>query len=159
MNSSEFIGYLKDYPFLLERFLGTFSIDTLPKYFKLRSFCFCNTDTSEGVGKHWLCFVKTEKNCIECFDSLGIDENKKDLLSKYCKIRNVKEIEYNETQFQTSTSSTCGYFVLYFAIHRMHNLDLTFDDILEDIFSFNLTINEEKVQQFCDELKKTNDNG
>ena len=159
MNSSEFENNLEDYPHLLQFFVGIFSIDTLPRYFKLRTFCFCNTDTSEGMGKHWLCFVKTEKNSIECFDSLGIDETKKNLLLKYCKIRNVKNIEYNETQFQTITSSTCGYFVLYFAIHRMHNLDLNFEDVLEDIFSLNLIDNEEKVKEFCDTLKNTNHNG
>jgi hypothetical protein len=34
----------------------------------------------------------------------------------------------------------------------MHNLDLSFEEILEDIFSVNLNENENIVTSFCDEI-------
>jgi hypothetical protein len=34
----------------------------------------------------------------------------------------------------------------------MHNLDLSFEEILEDIFDHNPITNEEKVSQFCANL-------
>jgi hypothetical protein len=36
----------------------------------------------------------------------------------------------------------------------MYNLDLSFNDILEDIFSENLDLNETKVKSFCDDILK-----
>jgi hypothetical protein len=151
MQGSELIKVIEKFKSLHNRFLGVFSIDTLPQKIKLNTFCFCNTDTSQGSGKHWLCFVKTSKKSIECFDSLGIDDNKQKLLRDYCNFVNTFEIDYNETQFQDSDSSTCGLFVLYFAIHRMHNLDIDFEEILDEIFTFNTLENEKMVKYFFEE--------
>jgi hypothetical protein len=36
----------------------------------------------------------------------------------------------------------------------MFNLDLTFDELLEEIFSNNEDENETKVKKFCDEVLK-----
>ena len=127
--------------------------DTLPKTIRLRQFCFCNTDTQSGKGKHWLCFIRSHKNYIELFDSLGINSEKNLLIKNYCKF-NVKEIVFNESQFQESTTNSCGLYVLYFAIERMHNLDMSFEEILEEIFESNLKDNEQKVKQFCEDIIK-----
>jgi hypothetical protein len=35
---------------------------------------------------------------------------------------------------------------------RMHNLDLTFEELLEDIFSDNLDDNENQVKLFCENI-------
>ena len=95
--------------------------------------------------------MRSHKDYIELFDSLGIDEEKHSLITNYCKFR-TKKIIFNEDQFQDSTSDSCGYFVLYFVFERMHNLDLSFEDLLEDIFNHNHIENEEKVKQFCEEI-------
>ena len=39
----------------------------------------------------------------------------------------------------------------------MHNLDLSFEEILHDIFEEKTKINEEKVVLFCEEILKNND--
>ena len=62
----------------------------------------------------------------------------------------MKKLIYNEGSFQDANSDTCGKFVLYFAIERMHNLDLTFEEFLEDLFEINNLKNEEKVKKFCE---------
>ena len=151
MQSSEFNNYFNTFPHLKNHFIGVFSINTLPKSIKYRKFCICNTDVQSGNGKHWICFIRTDKNSIELFDSLGIDSEKKLLISKYCKFQ-VKEIIYNETQFQADFSDTCGLFVLYFLIERIFNLDLSFHDLLRDIFDEDVLKNEKKVIEFCDSV-------
>jgi hypothetical protein len=117
MQGSEFQHYFEKFPELQKHFIGVFSIDTLPKTLKQRTFCICNTDTKNGIGKHWLCFVKTDKSSVECFDSLGISSEKKKLLSNFCHF-NAKYVTFNETQFQRNDSSTCGLFCVYFLLER-----------------------------------------
>ena len=76
-----------------------------------------------------------------------MDAGKKELLQKYCRF-STKKLLFNEDAFQDINSDTCGKFVLYFGIERMHNLDLTFEEILEDLFEIDQLKNEEKVKQF-----------
>ena len=79
---------------------------------------------------------------------------KKNLLLKYCKFQNTKDLEVNLTQFQSTNSDTCGFFKLYFLFHRMHNLDLDFETLLAEIFDVeNLEQNEAEVKSFCNSLK------
>jgi hypothetical protein len=151
MQSSEFINYFKSFPNVKNHFLGVFSINTLPKSIKHRKFCICNTDVESGNGKHWICFVRSNKDTIELFDSLGIDDEKKKLITKYCTF-NAKEIIFNETQFQADFSETCGLFVIYFLIERIFNFDLTFEELLHDIFYDDKLKNEKKVIEFCSEI-------
>ena len=153
MQSSEFENYFIGYPFLKKHFKGTFSIDTLPKSLKNLDFCVCNTDVSTGVGIHWFFILKSSKNSIEVFDSLGIDPEKEKNIETYFKFRGIKSIQFNESVFQNQESNTCGLFVIYFIWQRMFNLDLTFDDILEHIFDPQVDFNELKVKQFCEKLK------
>jgi hypothetical protein len=117
MQGSEFEIYFEKFPELKKHFLGVFSIDTLPKKIKNRTFCICNTDVHNGLGKHWICFLKSDKSTIECFDSLGISADKKELLLKFCKF-NAKHLHFNLTQFQENDSSTCGLFCIYFVLER-----------------------------------------
>ena len=153
MQGFEFQQYFDKFPNLRKHFRGIFAIDTIPTILKDREFCICNTDKSSGNGIHWFCFLRNSKLTIECFDSLGIDTEKKSILQSKCKFKNINCIHFNETVFQNSKSSSCGLFTIYFIIERMHNLDLSFDEILEDIFDEeDLETNENKVKKFCDNI-------
>ena len=95
------------------------------------------------------CFVRTSKETIECFDSLGVNDEKKQTLKSSCKFKGIKEMIFNETQFQSDVSDTCGLFSIYFIVERMFNLDLSFEEILSDIFDpENHLENENKVKEF-----------
>ena len=154
MQGFEFHRYLNAFPMLKKQFKGIFSIDTLPKYIKFRQFLICNTDQSTGSGIHWFVLIRNSKYCIECFDSLGISSHKKDQLEKYCKFRGIRELEFNETPFQPTNSDSCGLFVVYYICHRMHNLDISLKEILEEIFDDKSEEkNEEIVQQFCSNIE------
>ena len=96
---------------------------------------------------------KNSENSIGVFDSLGIDSQKEKIIETYFKFRGIKSIQFNESAFQNLQSNTCGLFVIYFIWQRMFNLDLSFDDILEDIFDPQTDFNELKVKQFCEKLK------
>jgi hypothetical protein len=152
MQGSDFQQYFDKYSFLQKHFLGIFAIDTIPRILKNRQFCICNTDTSDGKGIHWFCFIRTSKTTIECFDSLGVNYQKKKILQENCKFRNVTNIHFNETIFQKNDSNSCGLFTIYFIIERMFNLDIEFEELLEDIFSEDLNSNEEKVLKFCKDI-------
>ena len=154
MQGFEFHRYLNALPLLKKHFKGIFSIDTLPKFLKFRQFLICNTDVSTGAGIHWFVLIRNSKHGIECFDSLGITAYKKDQLEKYCKFRSIQELEFNETQFQSTNSDSCGLFAIYYICQRMHNLDLSFQEILEEIFEDKSEEqNEELVQQFCSNIE------
>jgi hypothetical protein len=152
MQGSEFDGYLNHFPEFKHHFKGVFSIDTLPKYLGYRNFLICNTDVKSGNGKHWLCFFQTEKKIIEVFDSLGIDNNKKLLLSSNCKFK--QELIFNTTPFQDINTSSCGSFVIYFVIERLFNLDLDFEEVLELILTADVLKNEKTVSDFIKDLTK-----
>ena len=154
MQGFEINDFFDSFPQLKKHYAGIFAVDTLPKQLKFRHFCVCNTDKSSGVGIHWFCFLRNSKYSIECFDSLGVTTEKKELLGKICKFKGITEIEFNETQFQASNSESCGLFTLYFLLERMHNLDLTFETLLEEIFDAeNHDLNEQKVKDFMSVLK------
>lgn len=147
MNGLEIKNFILKFPNLKPHFKGIYFIDKLPLFVKKYSFLICNTDFSGNSGKHWIVFFKIN-NIIECFDSLGIDDEKKALLKKYCKFKNTKEILFNETVYQADNSLSCGKFVLYFVLERFYNLDMTFEEILSESFDFNPILNEKKVDDF-----------
>ena len=149
MNSAEFSEQLANFPEIKKHFEGTFSADNLPPKIKKNSFIICNTDIRTGAGKHWYCIVKLSTTVLECFDSLGIDNGKKIFLFSHLRQRGIKRIKFNVTQVQSSASDTCGWFVLYFLIHRYHNKDLSFNELMNEIFVFSQNENEKLVNTFA----------
>ena len=149
MFSNEFEKKLSHFPNLNKHFGGVYSSDTIPLRIRQKSFIICNTDVQKGSGKHWYCILKSEANTLECFDSLGIDQAKKQFLKHSCHFPSIKKIRFNLTAVQSSDSSSCGLFVLYFLIHRFHNKDMSYDDLLNEIFVESKSTNEEKVALFC----------
>ena len=152
MEGTEFQKYFNHFPYLKQYFIGTFAIDILPKSLKKDHFLIFNSDTSDKKGQHWLCLYKEEQKKLLCFDSLGIDDIKKNLLKKYCKLKGITEIDFNETQFQLSTSATCGKFVIYFLIQKAYNKDLNFVDLLHDIFEKDPLKNEVIIENFFNKM-------
>lgn len=148
MQGSDIIEVIKKYPAISINFKGIFSIDNLPKDIPTKHFIIFNEDLAENKGIHWLALIKPKNNCLECFDSLGLDTRKQDLILKYHRFKNVKQIKFNETRFQPLTSDKCGLFTLYFCINRLMNLDLSFRKFLEDFFSNEDKENEINVKAF-----------
>lgn len=151
MQGSDLKSIICKIPCLRNHFLGIFSIDTLPKSIKSRTFLFSNTSVHTDVGEHWICICKADRG-VEIFDSLGLDSKKRDLYKQFCTFKKAAELKINETGFQLSTSSTCGLFAIYFAVQRFNNLELGFKTLLKEIFTSNNALNEEIVSNFCKDL-------
>ena len=151
MQGIEFYNYLDKFPILKTNFFsGIRSINTLPCRLNYRHFIIVNFDESTARGSHWFLFYRSTKHQIECFDSLGLTDLKKDLIVKHCKF--TQEIIFNETQFQKLDSDTCGLFVIYFCIERSFNADLDFETFLELCFVENCEENELIVKKFCSDI-------
>lgn len=149
MQGNEF-GTIIEELFLKNNYDGVYSIDTIPKTLRKGHFFICNTDFSWNEGTHWILFLRPLHNCIEIFDSLGFDKEKQNLLLKYWRFR-IKFLEFNETGFQSESSSLCGGFVLLYIYHRLHNLDLSMVDFLSELFNRSCNINEKFVKNFLKE--------
>lgn len=142
MDGNEITYCLEKVPLLQPCFLGIFSIDTIPKKINERSFLIFNLSKQKDVGTHWGAMVRPNKDVIEIFDSLSTNI---DYVKGFLPFKNKLTILYNESVFQSKTSSSCGKFVIYFCYHRMINLDLNFKLLLESIFSTQTSANEQKV--------------
>lgn len=151
MQKSDLIDIIETYPSILSAFKGVFSINTVPKRLKSCSFIIVNTECDSEPGKHWFCLFKKSPKKFEYFDSLGVNKQKLNELKNRQIFPNNSSIQYNETQFQHSQSSSCGLFVLYFIIQRMHNLDLSFLTFLEESFTIDCVKNEEIISKFFKE--------
>jgi hypothetical protein len=155
MLGSEFENYFNFFVDFKKYFLGVFSIDTLPKRIKQNYFCICNTSPSNTEGQHWFCILKIHRNHLELFDSLGVNDEKEKFYKQNLTLVKDKFLTFNVSQFQPSTSQNCGFFCIYFLFERFHNLDLEFDEILEESFDSSCNINDEKVTKFCSDLLKS----
>ncbi len=98
---------------------------------------------STGEGKHWFVIIRTSEHLVEIFDSLGSSKN-------YIKdnIRYEGVFEYNTFPVQCQDSYYCGAFAIYFLVERYSNLDLEFEELLNDIFSPTCEENQQKVKEF-----------
>ena len=149
MLSDDFAIKLSNFPYLHKNLDGVYSADKIPRKITKNHFFICNTDVSSGPGKHWFCVLKLENNILECFDSLGITDEKKEFLRKHLNLPKIRKIDFNTTSVQSPSTSSCGLFVLYFLVHRFHNKDLSFDDLMNEIFVASVDENEKKVTSFC----------
>jgi hypothetical protein len=90
MQSGEFRPFLNHFG-LLNNFDCVCSIDNIPKTLKLNHFIICNIDKKDNPGLHWFIFLRHSRSTIVCFDSLSVDDSKKQLLTENCKFRGVKK--------------------------------------------------------------------
>ena len=148
MQGTEFLEIFKHFKHFKELYAGCFSSDNLPKSIKTNHFIVINTSPSNTEGAHWYCIYKPHQSKIEVFDSLGIDSTKKTFLINSVKFRGIKEVEWNKTIFQSSSSMSCGKYVLYFLFQRLYNQDVHFKDLLDEIFVNDIERNEQKVEKF-----------
>ena len=152
MLSPEIVQFFLNFHKLHKYFLGVFSIDTLPKRIPINYFLICNTDTSSGPGIHWFALFRASKSNLECFDSLGVNTAKQQIL-RAINFSGVKKLKFNESQLQPNNSSLCGQFSIYFLFERLHNLDYKFHELLNELFSDNLDTNQKVVECFFEDFK------
>lgn len=136
---------------LQSNFKGVFPSDLIPKKIPINNFIICNTDSSSSSGAHWYVVYRIDKSTLEVFDSLGIDTEKRHFLSSKFKLRGIKSLQFNTTPVQSDSSVACGQFCVYFIFQRLHNQDLEFTELLNEIFDADCERNEHKVSAFFNE--------
>ena len=144
MQTSDIVNVVKKFPLIEEHFVGVFPLDKIPSSIENKSCLIFNKDTSDSGGSHWLCLIRTFNNNYEIFDSLGCQLS---VIKPHLKFKKAVYF-YNTNAFQELTSSTCGLFALYYLIHRMMNLQLSYRDLLSEIFCENKQKNENEVMDF-----------
>jgi len=150
MQTSDFKVFIDQFPCLKDHFLGVYSLDTIPKRMKTKTCLIFNDQKAEMPGRHWLGLVHTKSNEYQIFDSYGV---KIDLIKPYLKFKNPKFL-YNTGTFQSSETSTCGLYALYFCINILLNSNCNdFSDLLSSIFSINVSENEALVFDFFKNLE------
>lgn len=93
---------------------------------------------------HWILIIKPEPGTIEVFDSLGADRD--NLIQRLSKLGN--KIIFNESRVQATGTKTCGLFCLYVAFWRLCDLDLSFEEVMKNIFFSDMIKNEALVEEF-----------
>jgi hypothetical protein len=104
---------------------GIYAANRLPaKKFKKPQFFIANTDADTKPGQHWVAFYFPRKGPAEFFDSCGNAPSRLHRnFSKFLK-RHSKRYVYNKHKLQSDDSVTCGPFVLYYVMHRAHNVPM-----------------------------------
>ena len=152
MLTKDFYNIILEHPNLNNFFDGVFASDKIPKRLKISHFIVVNTEPSGTIGQHWYAVYRHDKDIIECFDSLGIDNSKKTFLQQIFTSHRVRELSFNTSRVQDLNTTTCGEFVLYFLFQRMHNQDLDFETLLNEIFCLEPIKNETKVNTFFNNI-------
>lgn len=112
-------------------------------FYKLILAIFVIYSEASEPGQHWFVLLKVEQGQFELFDSLGGDS--KFLLQT---LPYSGECTFNATPVQLAESTSCGEFCLYYIIQRLHNLDLDFDNFINDFFCAIPEVNELRVSAF-----------
>ena len=97
---------------------------------------------SPSVG-HWILIIKPNNQLLEVFDSLGAKKEDVEHMSSLA-----ERCQFNNTRFQSPDSESCGLFCLYTAFWRISDLDLSFGDVMSELFSKNPEENEHMVKEF-----------
>ena len=128
---------LKDIP----HFKGVFTKDMLPKRMFKKECGVINTDTINGIGKHWICYYNDpESKYVEFIDSFGLPPAKEMLT--YLETSG-KDIIYNSSQLQANDSTNCGYYCVHFIKERNNGKSMY--DILYSFKQYPDITNERKI--------------
>ena len=102
-------------------FCGVIPIDYLPKK-KLTKTCsfIVNTDNSSEPGKHWVAIYAPIKGYIEYYDPFGLKPLNIEIY-EFINI-NKKNFTYNAEPIQSSYSSKCGLFCLFYILLRSRKI-------------------------------------
>ena len=97
-----------------------------------------NSDASNKPGRHWVALYFPRNEAVEFVDSLGHPP-------EYYNITTWNYYKYNMIKLQSDQSQSCGYFCLYYIIHRSRGRSM--ETIMKD-FTSDLYKNEKTVRTF-----------
>ena len=147
LSNNDLDGILKRDLVTKKRYLGAFPACEIPISKKRCYFFITNTDRHDKPGKHWTAWM-VEGDKVEFFDSFGRPPNNKQFPYEFEDFILEKNVSYSAFRVQQYTSSTCGYFCMYYIYFR--SLGLDFDYIIKQLE--NLKENDDIVISFVNNL-------
>jgi len=124
MNTIQLTSIMKCHPATKQLYLGTFSVDNLPKKVVYPSCLIFNNQPSTLPGQHWIAVYFSEKRKSEFFDSLGKSPSYYGI-EDYLKLHSI-EIIWSERILQSNNSEYCGFYCLLFLICRCKSRSLKY---------------------------------
>ena len=110
-------------------------------------FIVLNTHPHNLDGEHWKVIFIGEDRKGELFDSLALPPN---IPTQQWLKKHTRQWKTNARAFQHPLSASCGAFVLYFILNRLHVQRF---ESLTKKFSCNAHVNEKMVRKFYKDLK------
>lgn len=97
-------------------FLGVYPLDLIPINALNHPCCLVvNTKPSNHPGEHWVCIVKTEENKGIYFDSFGYPPYNLPEIGTV--LDSCVEWSFNDTRLQSTFSTVCGQYCIFFLTH------------------------------------------
>ncbi len=107
---------------LSHRVSGVYASDNLPGRILLRTLpegIVANSDSLNGRGKHWLALFVTRGKEGEFFCSFGYPiEHYSSHFKDYFTNLGIGRVTSNKAKLQSDSSNSCGYYSVYYLVHR-----------------------------------------
>jgi hypothetical protein len=129
MDTSQLAAILQSDKYAKNNFTGVFAADRLQSlHVKKYPACFIvNSDPSWKPGTHWLAIYMDHNHNVEFFDSYGQSPSKYPMIFDFMRTY-TGHYKMNFVQLQSSLSSTCGQFCIYFLLWRCRSV--SFEQIM-----------------------------
>ena len=134
-------------PITKKIFLGSYPACEIPNSKKKRYSFITNTDQHDKPGTHWTAWM-VEGDNVEFFDSFGRSPKNFQMPHEFKHFILGKTVSYSTLQVQEFSSSTCGYFCIYYIYFRSMGLDYAY--IMKEFMS--LYDNDDIVIKFINSL-------
>jgi hypothetical protein len=153
MNESQIDELLSKEAFVHFHYRGAFASNNVPQLSRKQQFAIINLSPEGSAGTHWICAYKNG-TVLELFDSLGSEENQKNILvQNYNLLKDTTKVKISHQCYQDPESDTCGLFCVYFITKRIYHMNESLEDVLRTIFSSDVEQNERLVARFAQELE------
>ena len=130
-------------------FKGVGSTEALPTGVNSYPYCFVrNTDCNCLPGEHWVAFYFDKYGHGHYFDSFG-RKPPHELWIKYLEDKSMLGIKYFNHQVQPYDTQTCGYFCIYYLLHRYYLDPIKYSD-----YSIMSDVSNSDVVHFVNSLSK-----
>lgn len=144
MNTSDINRVLKSF----DQFGGTIPADAI-RYVERNKFYVVNTDPAHLEGSHWVTlFTGT---LPEFYDSLGRSPSFYENSFEAELINLGPNYLYNSSRIQGRDSESCGWFCIYYIVHRISGN--AFKDIVDSFDSTDWESNEDRLKRFRNEWR------
>ena len=147
MNNFEIDQVLSSTKHIKDIFMGVYSADTLPHMIQYYPSCYVvNTDESTDAGEHWVCIYFNSNQDAEFFCSFANSPYFYDKRILSFVERNCCSWVCNVKRLQSSLSTVCGQYCIFFAVCK--SIDVSLKQICS-VFCNHYELNDMIVNEYA----------